>query len=94
MIRHIVGGGVKVASEREHKDDIVNMIAIMLDGLALCICCLFEDKRPIMRAWSLFAKNIRVERDKARKNAARTQSRCAGQFAAVETRRRARIRKP
>ena len=60
-IRHIVAAGV-VASERD-TDDIVNMIAIMLDGLALHLL-LFEDKRPIMRAWSLFAKNMTAKETK------------------------------
>jgi AcrR family transcriptional regulator len=46
--------GVKTARDVE---DFVNLIAIMLDGLALHLL-LAQDKRPIMRAWSRFAKSL------------------------------------
>jgi AcrR family transcriptional regulator len=57
MIRRIVDAGAVAAARERDKDDIVNMIAIMLDGVALHLL-LFDDQKPIMRAWSLFAKNL------------------------------------
>ena len=56
MIGALVEVGMK-GTDAQHKEDAVNLIAIMLDGLALHLL-LADDQRPIMRAWSLFAKSI------------------------------------
>lgn len=67
MIRRIVeAGAVATAGERD-KDDTVNMIAIMLDGLALHLL-LFDDQRPLMRAWNLFAKTLTAKETKRKQS--------------------------
>jgi AcrR family transcriptional regulator len=62
-IRQIVAAERAGPARKQDTDDIVNMIAIMLDGLALHLL-LFDDQRPAMRAWSLFAKNLNAREAK------------------------------
>jgi AcrR family transcriptional regulator len=57
VIRQLVDAGTAGAAREREADDVVNMIAIMLDGLALHLL-LFDDQRPLMRAWALFAKAL------------------------------------
>jgi AcrR family transcriptional regulator len=59
------------AADAQDKEDTVNLIAIVLDGLALHLL-LADDQRPIMRAWSMFAKGI-VERPAKRGSPPRGQ---------------------
>jgi AcrR family transcriptional regulator len=57
VIRQLVAATMASTASERDTDDIVNMVAIMLDGLALHLM-LFDDQRPLMRAWSLFAKHL------------------------------------
>jgi AcrR family transcriptional regulator len=66
MIGELVEAGMK-GTDAQHKEDAVNLIAIMLDGLALHLL-LADDQRPIMRAWSLFAESIGPREAKRRRS--------------------------
>jgi TetR/AcrR family transcriptional regulator, regulator of biofilm formation and stress response len=63
--RAMIGEMVDAANARD-KEDVVTLIAIMLDGLALHLL-LADDQRPIMRAWSMFAKSVAARQRKPRR---------------------------
>lgn len=58
--------GVKTARD---VDDFVNLLAIMLDGLALHLL-LAKDKLPLLRAWSRFAKTLPTKKPSRRQRSA------------------------
>ncbi len=57
VIAQLVRKTMKGIKTDRDVEDTVNIIMIMLDGLALHLL-LADDKRPIMRAWSRFAKTF------------------------------------
>lgn len=57
VIAQLVRKNMKGIKTDRDVEDTVNVIMIMLDGLALHLL-LADDKRPIMRAWSRFARNF------------------------------------
>src|SRR5271157_920503 len=57
VITQLVRKNMKGMKTDRDVEDFVNIIVIMLDGLALHLL-LADDKRPIMRAWSRFAKSL------------------------------------
>ena len=61
IIAQLVRKNMKGVKTDRDVDDVVNVIMIMLDGLALHLL-LADDKRPIMRAWSRFARNFPTKR--------------------------------
>lgn len=57
VIAELVRTNIEGAKTARDVEDFVNLIAMMLDGLSLHLL-LARDKRPIMRAWSRFAKSL------------------------------------
>ena len=66
MIAELVRTNLEGAKTARDVDDFVNLIAIMLDGLALHLL-IAKDKRPLLRAWSLFAKIIPTKKTPRRR---------------------------